>query len=98
MCECDSGLVYSRDVQLLDTECWALELAGYRVLTVLNLKDAEQATSEVLYCSLWRMSQLQEWCTVVHAPLHLAAFEAWRNRELRLTLDSVMESFARHSG
>ena len=43
MRESSSILIYGRDSQLLDTRCWVLEQADYRVRPVLNLEDAEQA-------------------------------------------------------
>lgn len=37
-----SILVYGRDPRLLDTRRWVLEKAGYRVLTVQTLSEAER--------------------------------------------------------
>ena len=36
-------LIYGRDAHLLDTRCWVLEQAGYRVLSVSDLSEAQQA-------------------------------------------------------
>ena len=36
-------LIYGRDAHLLDTRCWVLEQAGYRVMAVSSLSEAQQA-------------------------------------------------------
>ncbi len=38
-------LIYGRDAHLLDTRGWVLEQAGYRVLSVSSLSDAQQAAA-----------------------------------------------------
>ena len=46
MRERDLILIYGRDAHLLDTRRWLLEQAGYRVLSVSGLSEAQQAVDD----------------------------------------------------